>query len=105
MTAAKVMDIISRLPGCSAQAGDAVSAYNPVSWKNKKFLEKLFSQNCKPMKTDRGNLLQECDQRFERLSEDQLSRLCSEAGLRLAEVGQFFYTLPSPREEANQSSC
>ena len=27
MTAAKVMDIISRLPGCSGQAADAVSAY------------------------------------------------------------------------------
>ena len=29
MTAAKVMDIMSRLPGCSGQAGDAVSAKNP----------------------------------------------------------------------------
>ena len=27
MTAAKVMDIISRLPGCSGQAADAVSAH------------------------------------------------------------------------------
>ena len=27
MTAAKVMDIISRLPGCGGQAADAVSAY------------------------------------------------------------------------------
>ena len=27
MTAAKVMDIISRLPGCAVQAADAVSAY------------------------------------------------------------------------------
>ena len=27
MTAVKVMDIISRLPGCSGQAADAVSAY------------------------------------------------------------------------------
>ena len=30
MTAAKVMDIISRLPGCAAQAADAVSAYTQV---------------------------------------------------------------------------
>ena len=30
MTAAKVMDIISRLPGCSGQAADAVSAYTQV---------------------------------------------------------------------------
>ena len=30
MTAAKVMDIISRLPGCHGQAADAVSAYTQV---------------------------------------------------------------------------
>ena len=29
MTAAKIMDIISRLPGCDGQAADAVSAYIP----------------------------------------------------------------------------
>ena len=53
-----------------------------------------------------GNLLQEYEQRFEKSSEDQkLSRLCSEAGLGLAEVGQFFYALPSPRGEGYQSLC
>ena len=30
MTKAKVMDIISRLPGCDGQAADAVSAYTQV---------------------------------------------------------------------------
>ena len=51
-----------------------------------------------------GNLLQEYEQRFEKLSEDQkLSRLCSEARLRLVEVGQFFFALPSPRGKENQS--
>ena len=30
MTAAKVMDIISRLPGCAGQAAEAVSAYSQV---------------------------------------------------------------------------
>ena len=30
MTAAKVMDIISRLPGCDGQAADAVSAHTQV---------------------------------------------------------------------------
>ena len=33
MTAAKVMDIISRLPGCDGQAADAVSAYTQVKMK------------------------------------------------------------------------
>ena len=31
MTAAKIMDIISRLPGCDGQAADAVSAYTQVT--------------------------------------------------------------------------
>ena len=30
MTAAKIMDIISRLPGCDGQAANAVSAYTQV---------------------------------------------------------------------------
>ena len=30
MTAAKIMDIISRLPGCAGEAADAVSAYTQV---------------------------------------------------------------------------
>ena len=30
LTAAKIMDIISRLPGCAGQAADAVSAYTQV---------------------------------------------------------------------------
>ena len=53
-----------------------------------------------------GNLLQGYEQRFEKLSEDQkLSKLCSETGLRLVEIGQFVDVLPSPREEGNQSLC
>ena len=34
MTAAKVMDIISRLLGCAGQAADAVSACTPVKMKD-----------------------------------------------------------------------
>ena len=53
-----------------------------------------------------GNQLQEYEERFEKMSEDQkLSRPCSEAGLRLVEVGQFFHVLPSPTGEGNQSLC
>ena len=50
--------------------------------------------------------MQEYEERFEKLSEDQkLSRPCSEAGLRLVEVGHFFYALPSPRGKENRSLC
>ena len=53
-----------------------------------------------------GNLVQDYERRSGKLSEDQkLSKLCSEAGLKFVEVGQFFFTLPSPRGEANQSLC
>ena len=53
-----------------------------------------------------GNPLQEYEQRFEKLSEDQkLSRLRSEAGWRLVEIGHFFFALPSPRGKENQSLC
>ena len=34
MAAAKVMDIISRLPGCAGQAADAISAYTKVKMKD-----------------------------------------------------------------------
>ena len=48
----------------------------------------------------------EYEQRLEKLSEDQkLSKLCSEAGLRSVEIGQFFFALPSPREVGNQTLC
>ena len=34
MTAAKIKDIISRLPGCDGQAADAASAYTQVKMEN-----------------------------------------------------------------------
>ena len=45
MTAAKVMDIISRLPGCDGQAADAVSAYTQVKWRMLPNCCKFQSQN------------------------------------------------------------
>ena len=40
MTAAKVMDIISRLPGCAGQAADAISAYTQVKMEDAPKLSK-----------------------------------------------------------------
>ena len=42
MTAAKIMDIISRLPGCAGQAADAVSAYTQVKMED---APKLFKNS------------------------------------------------------------
>ena len=45
-TAAKVMDIISRLPGCAGQAADAVSAYTRVKMEDApKITEKFQHRN------------------------------------------------------------
>ena len=39
MTVAKIMDIISRLPGCDGQAADAVSAYTQVNGRCSQIIE------------------------------------------------------------------
>ena len=46
MTAAKVMDIISRLPGCAGQAADAVSAYTQVKMEDAPKILKIPKSKC-----------------------------------------------------------
>ena len=46
MTAAKVMDIISRLPGCDGQAADAVSAYTQVKMEDAHKWLKIPKSEC-----------------------------------------------------------
>ena len=46
MTAAKIMDIISRLPGCDGQAADAVSAYTQVKMEDDQKLLKIPKSEC-----------------------------------------------------------
>ena len=46
MTAAKVMDVISRLPGCAGQAADAVSAYTQVKMEDAPSLLKISNSEC-----------------------------------------------------------
>ena len=49
MTAAKVMDIISRLPGCDGQAADAVSAYTQEKMEDAPKLFKIPQSECPDM--------------------------------------------------------
>ena len=49
MTAAKIMDIISRLPGCDGQAADAVSAYTEVKMRDAHKLLKIPKSECPDM--------------------------------------------------------
>ena len=46
MTAAKVMDITSRVPGCAGQAADAVSAYTQVKMEDAPTLLKIPKSEC-----------------------------------------------------------
>ena len=46
MTAAEIMDIISRLPGCDGQAADAVSAYTQVKMEDAHKLLKIPQSEC-----------------------------------------------------------
>ena len=46
MTAAKIMDIISRLPGCDGQAVDAVSAYTQLKVEDAHKLLKIPKSEC-----------------------------------------------------------
>ena len=46
MTAAKIMEIISRLPGCDGQAADAVSAYTQVKMGDAHKLLKIPKSEC-----------------------------------------------------------
>ena len=46
MTAAKIMDIISRLPGCDGQAADAVSAFTQVKMEDAHKLLKIPKSEC-----------------------------------------------------------
>ena len=49
MTAAKIMDIISRLPGCDRQAADPVSAYTQVKMEDAHKLLKIPKSECPHM--------------------------------------------------------
>ena len=54
----------------------------------------------------RRNLLQEYERKFEPLSEDQkLSKLCSDAGLKLVQKEQYFYTPDTEEGQQMQHSC
>ena len=46
VTAAKVMDVKTRLPGCSGQAADAISAYNQVKMEDAASLVKIPKSEC-----------------------------------------------------------
>ena len=98
-----VADMIAELP-VGQRAPGKPAASGPLD--KQEILTQPHLAEVQANEVRQGNLLQDYEQRFERFSEDQkLARLCSEAGLRLVEIGQLFYALPSPRGKATQSLC
>ena len=76
-----------------------------IRW-NKKLLFNFLLQKYKPMMSDRETNCKITSEDLKKLPEDQKpSKWCSEAGLNLIEVGQFFYALPSPDEPKTRSLC
>ena len=53
-----------------------------------------------------GDLVPDYERRFEQLSDDQkLPKLCSDAGLRFVERGQYFFTLVTEESQQMQHLC
>ena len=89
-----VADMIEELPVNQRALGKPVAS---GQLDKQKILTQLPLAEMQAKEERQGNLLQEYEQRFEKLSEDQkLSRLCSETGLRLVGVGHLVCALPSP---------
>ena len=98
-----VAGMIEELPVVQKAPGNTAA---PGQLDKEEILTQPPSAEVQASEERQGNLLQEYEQRCETLSEEhKLSKLCSQAGFRLVEIGQFFYTLPSPRAERNQSLC
>ena len=96
-----VADMIAELP-VGQRAPGKHAASGPLD--KQEILTQPHLAEVQANEVRQGNLLQDYEQRFERFSVDQkLARLCSEAGLRLVEIGQLFHALPSPRGKATQS--
>ena len=75
-------------------------------WKRLKFLPKLSVADISAYAPKRENLVQQYERKFEHLSEDQkLSKLCSDAGLKLVEPREHFYTLETEEGQQMEHLC
>ena len=76
MTAAKIMDIISRLPGCDGQAADAVSAYTQVKMEDAHKLLKIPKSECPDIwiRLPRHKWPKSCDSIHDRFIRDKTFR-------------------------------
>ena len=64
-----------------------------------------ISQNCKSMKNDRETYCKNTSNDLRNYQKTRSYPDYAPKGLRLVEVGQFFYALPSSKREANHASC
>ena len=65
-----------------------------------------FAEETPTNAQQRRNLVQEYERKFEQLSEDQkLSKLCSDACLKLVATGQYFFSLDTEEGQQMQHLC
>ena len=97
-----VADMIAELPIDQRAPGELVA----LDQMEQEILSQPLLQKCTPMKSDRETYCKITSEELKKLPEDQkLSNLCSEAGLNLVEIGQFFNAFPFSNGVKNQSLC
>ena len=75
-------------------------------WNQWKDLQIFLLMILTPTRSCKGNLLRDYEHKFEQLAEDQkLSKLCSDAGLKIVEKGQFFITLGEEGPDEMKNLC
>ena len=97
-----VADLIEELPGDQRASGNL----DALDQMEQKILTQPLVAEVQANDERQRNQLQDNERSFAKLPEHQkLTKLCSEAGMNLLEVGQIFYALPSPNESKTQCLC
>ena len=81
---------------CRKQSKDSRASEKPDAPEYSEMMEISTEPSIADPHTDekrQGNLVQYYERKFEHLSDDQkLSKLCSDAGLKIVDKGQYFFT-------------
>ena len=84
---------------------DMISEFSVVNWMKWRFLHDLLSQKCKPTESDRETCCNNTSNDLRNVRRPEVIQTMLRSRFETVEIGQFFYALPSPRGEGNQSLC
>ena len=91
---------------CSELSIFWASGKHLIIWKRWRFLPALVLQKLIPLHSNGETLCKKTSEKSKKLSEDQkLSILCSDAGLKLLDQGQYFYTVYTEEGQEMQHLC